>query len=67
MTMLSVSAKLIACEDGSFGISAEIDGETVYYRRLCFERERVERLVRSINSGEVSRLHIDEIIDDFLG
>ena len=53
MTMLSVSAKLIACEDGSFGISAE--------------RERVERLVRSINSGEVSRLHIDEIIDDFLG
>ena len=67
MTVLSVSAKLIVCEDGSFGIVAEVDGEVSYYRSLGLERERVERLVRLINDGEVSRLHIAEIIEDFLG
>ena len=67
MTVLSVSAKLIACEDGSFGIVAEVDGEVSYYRSLSLERKRVERLVRLINDGEVSRLHIAEIIEDFLG
>lgn len=67
MTVLSVSAKLIVCEDGSFGIVVEVDGEVSYYRSLSLERERVERLVRLINDGEVSRLHIAEIIEDFLG
>lgn len=66
MTVLSVSARLIVSEDGSFGISAELDGEILYYRELSRERERVERLVQLINGGEVSRLHIDEIIEDFL-
>lgn len=66
MTVLSVSARLIVSKDGSFGISAELDGEILYYRELSRERERVERLVQLINGGEVSRLHIDEIIEDFL-
>ncbi|MBE6684576.1 MAG: hypothetical protein E7592_02850 [Ruminococcaceae bacterium] len=67
MTVVFVNAKLIVCEDGSFGIAAEVDGEVLYYRSLSLERERVERLVRLINDGEVSRLHIAEIIEDFLG
>lgn len=66
MTVVFVNAKLAVCEDGSFGISVECDGENLFYKSLGYDRDRVEQLVRRINDGEVSRLHIDDIIEDFL-
>ncbi|MBQ3012091.1 MAG: hypothetical protein IJD74_00955 [Clostridia bacterium] len=65
MTVAFISAKITTCEDGSFGIVVEGEEKT-FYRSLCRDRAKVERLVRLINSGEVSRLHIDDIIEDFL-
>ncbi len=66
MTVVFVSAKLTVCENGSFGIAVEHDGEERFYRDVSRDRKKVERLVRLINSGEVSRFHIDDIIEDFL-
>ena len=66
MTVEFISAELTVCKDGSFGISVECDGEKLFYESLCYDRDRVEQLVRRINDGEVSRFHIDDIIEDFL-
>lgn len=66
MTVVFISAKIEICDDGSFGIAVDC-GEKIFYRGLSRDREKVEALVRSINNGEVSRLHVDDIIEDFLG
>lgn len=65
MTVVFIRAKIVTCEDGSFGIVVEGEEKT-FYSSLCRDRAKVERLVQLINSREVSRLHIDEIIEDFL-
>lgn len=65
MTVEFISARITVCEDGSFGIVVEGEEKT-FYHSLCRDRSKVERLVRLINNGEVSRLHIDDIIEDFL-
>lgn len=67
MTVVFVSARLAVCKDGSLGILVECEGEKILYESLCRDRDRVEELVRRINGGEVSRHHIDDVIDDFLG
>lgn len=66
MTVVFVSAKLTVCEDGSFGIVVESVDKKTFYCGLSRDRNKVEQLVRLINDGEVSRLHIDDIIEDFL-
>lgn len=65
MTVTYINARLIVCDDGSFGMIVEGEGK-IFYRSLSFEREKVERLVRLINEGEVSELHVGDIVEDFL-
>ena len=53
-------------EEG-YGIRADLGGEIKTYRGLSMDQERVRKLVESINRCGVSSLHLDEIIEDFLG
>ena len=42
------------------------DGAEKIYNDLTRDRERIEQLAAKINKGQVSSLHIDDIVDDFL-
>ena len=51
-----LSLKIITC-----------DGEEKIYSDFSSDREELTQLVRRINTCGVSRLHIEEVIDDFFG
>ena len=62
-----VKCKVIDCKNGMFGISVEsLCVSEKEYRYLTCDRESVFELVEKINKLNVSPLHIEDIIDDFL-
>jgi hypothetical protein len=67
MKCVFVRVKAVPCEDGGFGIEADLGGEISKYPSITRDRERIDAIVRLINSGDVSVLHIDEVIEDILG
>ncbi len=62
--------ELRICEgDGDqYGVEVYADGEAVHiYRDLTADRARLSRFCDICNRSCVSRIHIDELIDDFIG
>jgi hypothetical protein len=67
MKSLDVKCKVIDCGNGMFGISVEnVCVSEKEYRYLTRNRELVQSLADKINGLDVSPLHIEDIIDDFL-
>lgn len=67
MKSLSVKCTVIDCKNGMYGVSVEsIYASKKEYKYLTCDRERINSLADKINRLEVSPLHIEDIIDDFL-
>ena len=67
MKSLDLKCKVIDCGNGMFGISIEnVYVSEIEYRYLTCDRERIIALADKINKLDVSPIHIDDIIDDFL-
>lgn len=67
MKMQFVEARIFRCADGRYGIEASCgEGNVRIYDSISGDFEELERFVCLINSREVSSLHIDEIIEDYL-
>ena len=67
MTQLKVKCKIVDCKNGMLGLSFECEGETLRtYKYLTADKERLCSLADKINRFDVSLIHIEEIIDDFL-
>ena len=63
----NIKCKVVDCGNGMFGISIEsVCISVVEYRYLTCNKERIDSLVEKINRLEVSPIHIEDIIDDFL-
>ena len=43
------------------------EGREKIYRDISRDTEALEGFVRAINCGKVSDIHIDELVEDFLG
>lgn len=67
MTQSKIKCRVIDCGNGMFGIAIE-NGKTVLkvYKYITSSYDRIQYLADVIDSGEVSSLHIEDIIDDFL-
>ena len=61
-----VKAKILN-ESGSLSLKIEWgEGTSVVYHDVSRDRELLETFVSKINSGRVSHLHIEDMIEDFL-
>jgi hypothetical protein len=67
MKSLNVKCKVIDCGNGMFGIAVEnVCVSEKEYRYLTCDKEAISSLAVKINNCDVSPLHIEDIIDDFL-
>ena len=67
MKNLDVKCKALDCGNGMFGISIEnVCISVTEYRYLTCNKEQIDALVDKINRLDVSPIHIEDIIDDFL-
>lgn len=63
----SVKAKAFEC-DGEYSLEITFpDGAIKLYPRVTSDAEGIRLLAERINGGRVSEVHIDDIIEDFLG
>ena len=68
MTTSAVKSKIIKREGEGFGLILVLeDGGEREIRDLTYDHGRIVALSDAINRLDVSHLHIDDIIDDFLG
>ena len=62
------AAEIKADKNGFYGIIiSDGEGNTFEYRAVTREPDPLEVLVRLINAGDVSRTHIEEILEDIIG
>lgn len=67
MKNFDLKCKVIDCGNGMFGISIEkVSVSIKEYRYLTCNREALNALADKINRLDVSPVHVDDIIDDFL-
>ncbi len=55
------------CQGRTFGISITYLGERTVYSDVTRDREALDAFVDRINKGCVSPIHIEELIEDFIG
>lgn len=68
MITLQIKARVIRDEDESFGLSLYLDNEEVRcIRDVTRDSERITALCEKINLLGISPLHIDDVIEDFIG
>lgn len=68
MIALQVRAQVIEDVDGSFGLSLYLDNNEVRrIRDITRDFERISALCDKINCLGISKLHIDDVIEDFIG
>ncbi len=62
------AAKIKAEENGFYSIIISCSkGNTIEYSDVTQNLAQLEALARLINAGEVSRIHIEEILEDIIG
>lgn len=67
MIQSKLKCRVIDCGNGMFGVEIENEKTTLkVYKYITSRHDRILHLADAINRGEVSPLHIEDIIDDFL-
>ena len=68
MIALQVRARVTEDVDGSFGLSLYFDNDEVrHIHDITRDGERIYDLCDKINRLGISPLHIDDVIEDFIG
>ena len=68
MTTSYIKAEtLLSCDDALSLKIYDGEGRERIYRDITRDIEALEGFVHAINRGEVSPIHIDELVEDFLG
>lgn len=61
-----IYAEKINEKNGYVSLKISREGKSCVYREFTRDEQKAEKLVIMINNGNVSLLHIDEILEDFL-
>ncbi len=65
---LKIKFEVIESEDSMFGLKAVQGNEYCRtFDSLTGDRERINKLCAILDSSDISPIHIDDVIDDFLG
>lgn len=68
MLTKSLIAKIKISENRMYSVVvSDEDGKTTVYKELSSDEEAIRRFVDAINRGDVSQVHIDEMIEDIIG
>ncbi len=68
MKFICITARVISDADGRFGIETEHpESGKRSFKSLTADRESAEKLAETINRCRVSDVHVDEMIEDYLG
>ena len=66
MTFFKVSCQVTQNCNGEFGLAVITQDGVREYSSLTCDFEKINKLSDSINHSDVSALHIDDIIEDFI-
>ena len=64
--MYTLIKSVIKDEDGNFHDTYGISNETRQIKDISVDKEKVERLVSLCNSLNLSPMHLDDVVEDFL-
>lgn len=68
MTCTTMTAEIMISKNGFFGIAIRTNNIGVrMYEDVTRDIASLEKLAKLINAGQVSQIHIDELIDDIIG
>ncbi len=68
MTCTKMAAEIEAYDNGFYGILIRFSsGHERKYEDVTTDLALLEKLVGLINEGQVSALHVDELIEDIIG
>ena len=68
MTTSYIKAEILISCDGILSLKVyDGEGREKIYRDVAGDLESLQGFVSAINRGEVSPIHIDELVEDFLG
>ncbi len=68
MLTKSSSAKIKISKNKMYSVEvSDKNGKTTVYKELSSDEKAIRRFVDAINRGDVSLIHIDELIEDILG
>lgn len=68
MLTKSLIAKIKISENKMYSVVvSDKDGKTTVYKELSSDEKAVRRFVDAINRGDVSPIHIDDMIEDIIG
>ncbi len=68
MLTKSLSAKIKISENKMYSVEvSDKNGKTTVYKEISSDEKAIRCFVDAINRGDVSPIHIDELIEDILG
>ena len=64
----SVKCTIIKCDSGSLGLTFILDGREIRtVRDLTYDHTLALKICDSVNRSDLSPIHIDDILEDFIG
>ena len=67
MSKYKIKVKMTNCGD-AYGISITLpDGRIEVYSDVTQNRTAMQEFIEKVNRGNVSQVHIEELIEDFIG
>lgn len=68
MLTKSLSAKIKISKNRMYSVEVSDEaGKTTVYKEISSDKKIIQRFVDAINRGDVSPLHINEMIEDIIG
>lgn len=68
MLTKSLSAKIKISKNGMYSVEvSDENGKMTAYKEISSDKKVIQRFVDAINRGDVSPLHINEMIEDIIG